>query len=75
MNLTAAWGGVMGRCEFDKLVRYLDKQLTLDEQLGLFDHLDHCEVCREAIYLLSRDRDAAFFIFRPYRVNVNAVAS
>ena len=65
----------MGRCEFDRLVRYLDKQLNLDEQLELFDHLDHCDVCRETIYLLARDRDAAFFVFRPYRTDADAVAS
>ena len=65
----------MGRCDFEKLIRYLDKELSLDEQLELFDHLDRCEVCREAIYLLSRDRDAAFFVFRPYRVDSDAVAS
>ena len=64
----------MGRCEFEKLIRYLDKQLTLDEKLELFNHLDHCDVCREAIFLLSRDRDAAYFIFRPYRPNADALA-
>ncbi len=75
MKLLGRFGDTMGRCEFEKLVRYLDKQLSLDEQLELFDHLDRCEVCREAIYLLSRDRDAAYFIFRPYRFDADAVAS
>ena len=54
-------------CNFEKLVRYLDKQLDLDSKLDLFDHLDRCDTCREAIYQISRDRDAEFFVFRPYR--------
>ncbi len=65
----------MTQCDFDRLVQYLDKQLSIDQQLELFDHLDRCEVCREAIYLLSRDRDAAYFIVRPYKVDADAVAS
>ncbi len=65
----------MSQCNFDRLVQYLDKQLSIDQQLELFDHLDRCEVCREAIYLLSRDRDAAYFIARPYKVDADAVAS
>ncbi len=65
----------MTQCDFDRLVQYLDKQLSIDQQLELFDHLDRCEVCREAIYLLSRDRDADYFITRPYKVDADAVAS
>ena len=65
----------MNQCDFDKLVRYLDKQLDIDQQLELFDHLDRCEVCREAIFLLSRDRDAAYFVLRPYKTDADALAS
>ena len=64
----------MAQCNFDRLVQYLDKQLSIDQQLELFDHLDRCEVCREAIYQLSRDRDAAYFITRPYKVDADVVA-
>jgi anti-sigma factor RsiW len=53
-------------CSFDKLVRYLDRQLDLDSRLELLEHLDECETCREAIYQISRDRDAQFFVYRPY---------
>lgn len=56
----------MTSCSFERLVRYLDKELSLDEQLELLDHLDHCETCRDAIYQISRDRDAELFIYRPY---------
>jgi anti-sigma factor RsiW len=56
----------MMSCSFDKLVRYLDQQLDLDAQLELLEHLDECDTCREAIYQLSRDRDAQLFVYRPY---------
>jgi hypothetical protein len=68
-------GDMMTRCDFDKMVRYLDKQLNIDEKLELFDHLDHCDVCREAIYLLARDRDAALFVYSPGKVDVGRLAS
>jgi len=55
------------RCSFEMLVKYLDKQLNLDERLAMFDHLDHCEACFETLYLLSRDRDSAYFIYQPVR--------
>lgn len=57
----------MMSCSFDKLVRYLDRQLDLDEKLELLEHLDECDMCREAIYHISRDRDAQLFIYRPYK--------
>jgi anti-sigma factor RsiW len=63
----------MKSCSFEKLVRYLDKQLKLDEKLELLEHLDDCEVCREAIYQISRDRDAELFVYRDY--NADRVAA
>ena len=54
------------KCSFEKLLRYLDKRLSLDEKLELLSHLDDCETCRDAIYQLSRDRDAELFVHRPY---------
>jgi hypothetical protein len=61
-------------CDFEKLVQLLDKQLDLDGKLEVFDHLDRCDNCREAVYQISRDRDSAFFIYRPFRVSKKAVA-
>jgi hypothetical protein len=58
------------RCDFEKLVNYLDKELGLDDQLEVLTHIDDCENCREAIFFLSRDRDANLFVFRPYRERV-----
>ena len=58
----------MNACSFKKLVQLLDKQLSLDEKLEVLSHLDDCAICRDAIYQISRDRDEAFFIHRPYNV-------
>ncbi|HYK91802.1 MAG TPA: zf-HC2 domain-containing protein [Acidobacteriota bacterium] len=52
----------MESCSFSKLVRYLDKKLDLDGRLEVLNHLDRCEICRDAIYHISRDRDQAYFV-------------
>ncbi len=62
----SAAGGPMKTCDFEKLVRYLDKQLSVDEKLDVLEHLDHCEICRDAVFHISRDRDANLFYYRPY---------
>ncbi len=51
------------RCDFEKLWLYLDKKLDLDGQLEVLEHLDDCETCFEAVYLMSRDRDAKLFVW------------
>ena len=58
----------MSTCSFKKLVLLLDKKLTLDEKLEVLSHLDSCRICRDAVYQISRDRDEAYFIHRPYNV-------
>lgn len=55
----------MSTCNFEKLVRLLDKKLGLDEKLEILNHLSSCSICRDTIYLISRDRDEALFIARP----------
>jgi hypothetical protein len=57
----------MKSCDFEKLVRYLDKQLGLDEKLDVLDHLDRCDICRDAVFHISRDRDGSLFYHRPYK--------
>ena len=46
----------MNGCDFGQLIKLMDKELGLDEQLGVLAHLDECEICREAVYLVRRDR-------------------
>ncbi len=53
------------RCNFDKLVLFLDKKLELDEQLEVLDHIDKCDACMDALYQISRDRDESLFRHRP----------
>jgi anti-sigma factor RsiW len=65
MYSSLSMGGIM--CDPKKLKMLLDKQLDLDQNLELYDHLDRCESCRTALYAISRDRDKAFFVYRPYR--------
>jgi hypothetical protein len=56
------------------LVRLLDKKLALNEKLEVFDHLDRCRGCRDAVHLISRDRDKALFIYRPLYLNKSSAA-
>ncbi len=53
-------------CSFERLLQLLDKELNPDDMLEVLNHLDTCSICRDAIYQISRDRDEAFFIHRPY---------
>jgi hypothetical protein len=57
----------MKKCDFEKLVLFLDKQLDLDQKLDILEHLDQCDICRDAIFHISRDRDADLFYYRPYK--------
>lgn len=59
----------MNTCSFKKLVQLLDKQLPLDDKLEVLNHLDTCAICRDAVYQISRDRDEAYFIHRPYKIS------
>jgi hypothetical protein len=45
-------------CSFDRLIDLLEGELDLDRQLAVLTHLDHCEVCFDAIYQISRDRNS-----------------
>ncbi len=49
----------MYQCSFERLLRLLEKRLDTDAQLKLFSHLDRCDICRETIYHIARDRDEA----------------
>ncbi len=64
-------GKIMGGCNLEILVQLLDKKLNLNEKLEVFDHLDRCRDCREAIYIISRQRDKTFFIYRRHRINLS----
>jgi len=62
-------------CSFEKLIKLLDRKLDLDASLVVYDHIDRCKICRDAVYLISRDRDCddGWLFYRPYQIkNVSA---
>jgi len=50
----------MSACSFDRLLQFVNKQLNLDGQLEIYDHIDRCAICRDTVYQLSRE-----FVYRP----------
>jgi hypothetical protein len=67
-------GGNMRACSFSRLLQLADKQLDLNAQLEVYDHLDRCDICRDAICQISHDRDKAFFIYRAYNVKASVLS-
>ncbi len=51
----------MSACSFNRLLRLVNRELDLDGQLEVYRHLDRCDICRDTVCQLSRDRDEAFF--------------
>jgi hypothetical protein len=52
----------MSACNFEYLVKLIDKQLDLDKQIEVYDHVKQCAICRDAIHQLSRDLHGAFSV-------------
>jgi hypothetical protein len=67
-------GGAMSACNFDRLLRFVNDQSDLDCRLAAYDHLDRCNICRDAVYQLSRDRDEECFINRAYQCQASVLA-
>jgi hypothetical protein len=65
----------MSACNFEYLLQLVNKQLDLDKQLEVYDHLDRCNICRDAVYQISRDLDGAFFTHCAHYVKPNAIRS
>jgi anti-sigma factor RsiW len=63
----------MSACSFGRLLRFVNQQLDPDGRLAVYDHLDRCDICRDAVYELSRDLDEAFIIHRSHRVKPSSV--
>ncbi len=51
----------MGGCSYSKLRRLLNNRLGLTEKLRVYDHLDRCDFCREAVYKMFCFRDRKLF--------------
>jgi hypothetical protein len=62
----------MSACNFEYLLQFVNKQLDPDKQLEVYDHLDRCNICREAVYQLSRDLGRVPFNYRAQCVKHHA---
>jgi hypothetical protein len=51
------------RCDFVRLIEYLERRLGADGELEVLEHLERCEVCFDTICELVRER-AAFRALR-----------
>jgi hypothetical protein len=55
------------KCSAAKLREYLEKKMSLDEELEVVNHLGDCKVCQEVFFFISRDRDADLFVRYPQK--------
>jgi predicted anti-sigma-YlaC factor YlaD len=53
----------MRACNFECLLQFVNNELDLDKQLDIYDHLDRCDICRDAIFQISRDLDKLLFFY------------
>lgn len=53
---------VLMKCDFEKLYLYLNKDLDVETQSEVLDHLGKCEICCQAICQIARDQEAELFI-------------
>jgi predicted anti-sigma-YlaC factor YlaD len=53
----------MSACNFEYLLEFVNNQLDPDKQLEVYDHLNRCDICRDAVYQISRDLNRALFIY------------
>ena len=58
----------MSACSFSRLLQFFNKQLGLDGQLEIYDHLERCDICRDAFCRLSRDREESFSTHHAHRM-------
>ncbi len=47
----------MDVCSFENLVHLLDGKLSPSVRLRVLGHLDRCEICRDTMYHIARDRE------------------
>ncbi|MBN1566414.1 MAG: hypothetical protein JXA73_01095 [Acidobacteria bacterium] len=53
----------MSACNFEFLLQFVNNQLDPDKQTEVYDHLDRCDICRDAVYQISRDMDRLLFFY------------
>ncbi len=55
----------MYTCNIARLVKLLDEELDQEGKLEVLDHLEGCDICFDALYLIWRERNRALFERRP----------
>ena len=46
----------MRACSFDRLLQFVSNQLDREGQLEVHAHVERCDICRDAVCSLVRDR-------------------
>jgi predicted anti-sigma-YlaC factor YlaD len=49
----------MSVCNFECLLQLVNKQLEPDKQIEVYDHIERCNICRDAVRQISRDLKGA----------------
>lgn len=58
----------MSACNFEYLLQFVNDELDADRQLDLYEHLNQCPICRDAVCQISRDLKRSLFIYCASRV-------
>ena len=53
----------MSACSFEHLLQFVNNQLDQDKQLEVYDHLDRCDICCDAVGQISRDLNRTLFLY------------
>jgi hypothetical protein len=62
----------MSTCNFEYLLQLINNRLDLDKQLEVYAHLERCDICRDAIYQISKDMGEVLFNYREHCVKAYA---
>jgi hypothetical protein len=53
-----SWTEAQVKCNFEKLIWYLERRMGTDGELEVLEHLEKCEICFDTICELVRERAA-----------------
>ncbi len=53
-------------CNYNRLVKFLEKKLDIDQRLEILSHLETCGNCFDELYKLRRMKDNKHFIYKSF---------
>lgn len=53
-------------CNYNRLVKFLEKKLDIDQRLEILSHLETCSDCFDELYKLRRMKDSKHFIYKAF---------